>query len=81
MFLGTVSAVKEYEVDELCTYVNSNKIGNRVWVTYPINKESKAVMGLNIGARSKIEMRPVTEILLDLFRKKMYTINGALIQL
>ena len=64
---------QEYEVDEMCTYLNKNCGENWIWITYAINKSNKNIMGLVVGARTKNTIRPVTETLLDLYPKKIYT--------
>lgn len=62
---------QEYEVDELCTYVGKRK--NIVWVMYAINKLTKQVMKLVVGKRTGENLRKITETLLRLNPKRIYT--------
>jgi IS1 family transposase/transposase-like protein len=42
-----------YEVDEMCVFVKKNTPANRRWITYGIHRETKEVMDVAIGRRTK----------------------------
>ncbi len=62
---------KEYEVDELCTFVG-NKTCKR-WVAYSLRKDTREVLAFNVGTRSKKMIRRVTESLILSKPTKVYT--------
>jgi Transposase and inactivated derivatives, IS1 family len=64
---------QEYEVDELCTFIKSNKPCNYVYIAYAINKRTKRVIDFVIGQRSKEILRPFIDKLLALSPKKIFT--------
>ncbi len=53
---------RSYEIDELCTYIGKKR--RRVWVTYALQKETRKVIDLIVGTRSKKTMRKVTDTVL-----------------
>jgi insertion element IS1 protein InsB len=62
---------KEYEMDELCTYVRYKE--NQIWVAYAIRKDTKEVVDFNIGRRTNNTLRPVTNTLILSNATKVYT--------
>ncbi|WP_394342500.1 IS1 family transposase [Taibaiella helva] len=62
---------KEYELDELCTYVRYRE--NQIWVAYAIRKDTKEVIDFNIGRRTNNTLRPITNTLILSNAKKVYT--------
>lgn len=62
---------KEYEIDELCTYVKWK--GRRVWVTYAIQRDTKNVVDFIVGGRSRRAMRFVVQTVLLSNPKKVFT--------
>ncbi len=62
---------KEYEMDELSTYVRDKE--NQVWVAYAIRKDTKEVVDFNIGRRTNNTLRPVTNTLILSNATKVYT--------
>ncbi|MBI2269787.1 MAG: IS1 family transposase [Bacteroidetes bacterium] len=62
---------KEYEVDELKTYVKKKK--NEQWVMYAINKKTKQVVDFRVGKRNKKNLKGLIETLLLSRAGKIYT--------
>jgi insertion element IS1 protein InsB len=62
---------KEYELDELCTYVK-RKTAKR-WIAYAIRKDTKAVVDFTIGSRTSKTLKRVTDTLVLSEAKKVYT--------
>jgi len=52
---------KEYEVDELCTYVGNKE--RRIWLVCAMEKQSRQVLNFIIGRRTNQTLRKVTESL------------------
>ena len=48
---------RNYEVDELATYVGNKK--NRIWVAYALDRKSKQIAALCVGRRNKQTLRPL----------------------
>ena len=48
-----------YELDEMWTYVGKNTPSHYSWITYAINRKTKRVMSVVIGARSKDNLSKV----------------------
>lgn len=62
---------KEYEIDELCTYIgNKNK---RRWIAYSLRKDSKEVVNFVVGARTKRTISLITTSIVLSNAKKIYT--------
>lgn len=66
MFMG-----KEYEVDELLTYVGSKK--KVYWIVYALEKDTRRVVDFTIGKRTNKTLRNVTDKLLLSSASKVYT--------
>lgn len=62
---------KEYEADELKTYVKKKK--NEQWVMYAINKKTKQVVDFRVGKRNKKNLKGLIETLLLSRAGKIYT--------
>lgn len=62
---------KEYELDEMCTFIGSKD--NRTWIAYAIRKDTKEVVDFRVGNRSKKLLRPITEGLILSKSKKVFT--------
>lgn len=62
---------KEYEVDELCTYVGSKS--RKRWVAYALEKESKKVVSLALGTRTKKTLEQMMKGLLLSEPRKIFT--------
>lgn len=62
---------KEYEVDELCTYVgNKNK---KIWLVCALERQNRDIVSFNIGKRTNQTLKKVTESLHLSQAKKIYT--------
>jgi insertion element IS1 protein InsB len=48
-----------YEIDELWTYVGSKS--NETWVMYIFDRNTKIVLDFKVGARSKVNLRSLTD--------------------
>ncbi len=62
-----------YEVDELCTFIGNKHCGSYTYITYAINRATKQVIGFVTGSRSKENIRPLINNLLQLSPRKIYT--------
>jgi len=62
---------KEYEMDELCTYVKEKT--NQVWVAYAIRKDTKEVIDFTVGRRTNNTLKRVTDTLVLSEPVKVYT--------
>jgi insertion element IS1 protein InsB len=62
---------KEYEVDEIKTYVQNKD--NDQWIIYAIDKKTRQVVGFNVGRRNKRNIKTVTETLVISKAKKICT--------
>ena len=69
---------KEYEMDELCTYIRYKE--NHIWIAYAIGKDTKEVIDYNIGRRTNNTLRPVTNTLILSNATKVYTDKLTLFQ-
>lgn len=66
-----ISFCKEYELDEICTYVKS-KIRKR-WIVYAIRKDTKDVVDFAIGNRTNTTLKRVTDTLVLSNALNVYT--------
>ncbi|MDD2687543.1 MAG: IS1 family transposase, partial [Bacteroidales bacterium] len=60
-----------YEMDELRTYCGNKQ--NESWVMYAINKTTGKVIDFCVGRRTKENLKKITESILILNPKKIYT--------
>ena len=61
----------KFEVDEIWTFTHSKK--NVIWITYALDRESKAIIDFIVGGKSKLLIRPLIDKLLLLKPSKIYT--------
>lgn len=66
-----VKMKKEYEVDEIKTYVKKKK--NEQWIIYAIDKQTRRVVDFKVGRRNKRNVRMVTDTLVLSKAKKICT--------
>ncbi len=73
---------KEYEVDELCTYVGDK--GRRIWLVCALERKNRHIVSFNIGRRTVQTLKKVTDGLHLSQAKKIFTdklnIYGTLIK-
>lgn len=62
---------KEYQIDELATYISYKK--RRIWITYALQKDNRAIIDFAVGTRSLKSMRPVTETVILSQPKQVFT--------
>ena len=62
---------KEYEVDELCTYIGNK--GRKRWVAYALEKKTKKVVSFVVGTRTKKTLELVTKTLILSNATKIFT--------
>ncbi|HVW96814.1 MAG TPA: IS1 family transposase [Mucilaginibacter sp.] len=62
---------KEYEVDEMVTYVGSKK--KLYWIVYALEKDTRRVVDFAIGRRTNKTLRNITDRLLLSSASKVYT--------
>ena len=60
-----------YEIDELWTFVG--KKDNDTWIAYVIDRESKEVIDFKVGARTKENLKKITDKVLTMNPKKICT--------
>jgi insertion element IS1 protein InsB len=60
-----------YEIDELWTYVGSKQ--TEVWITYALNRQSKAVIDFTVGSRTKERLSTVARATLALQPRNVCT--------
>ena len=66
-----ISMEKTYEVDELKTYIKNKT--KECWVIYAIDKQTRQVVDLKIGGRTKKNLKRVTDTLLLANCKQIFT--------
>jgi insertion element IS1 protein InsB len=59
---GPIPKGRNYEVDELSTYVVNKH--NRIWVAYALDRSTKEVVGIRVGKRSNRMLKPLVDTLL-----------------
>lgn len=62
---------KNYEVDELCTYIGNKS--NRMWIACAMEKESKKIVRFCIGKRTNKTLKKVVNDLLISYPKRIST--------
>jgi insertion element IS1 protein InsB len=62
---------KQYEVDEIKTFVGSKK--RKVWIAYALERESRRVVSFKVGNRTNTTLKPVLQTLLLSEAKTIYT--------
>ncbi len=62
---------KEYELDEMCTYVKRKT--NLKWIVYAIRRDTKEVIDLTIGSRTLRTLKRVTDTLILSNAIKVFT--------
>lgn len=60
-----------YEIDELCTFVKRKS--KRIWIVYAFEKETKKVVGFNIGTRTSLTIQEVVNNVCLSFPKAIFT--------
>ncbi len=66
-----LSIGKEYEVDELCTFVKRKD--HLVWVVLALRRDTREVVRFAIGKRTKNTLRKITDTLLLSRARKIFT--------
>jgi len=64
---------KEYEIDEMQTFVGKNEPSNYRYIIYAINKSTKRVIDFSIGRRTKENLQKVINNVLKLTPVRIYT--------
>lgn len=62
---------KEYELDEMCTYVKSKS--RKRWIVYAIRKDTRSVVDFSIGSRTNKTLKRVTDTLILSNALKVFT--------
>ncbi len=57
-----ITTRQSYEIDELCTYVQSK--ASPIWIAYAINTTTKQTITFNVGNRSNQMLSKITEVLI-----------------
>ncbi len=66
-----IAMEKEFEVDELCTYIG--KKTRRRWICYAFQKDSGKVVSFTVGSRSRGQINQVITTLRNSRAKKIFT--------
>jgi|SRR5690606_26377817 IS1 family transposase len=66
-----ISLGKEYEVDELCTYIGNKE--KRIWIVCALEKITKQIVSFNIGRRTNQTLKSVIDTLNLSKAKKIFT--------
>ena len=66
-----ISLGKEYEVDELCTFIGSKE--KRIWIVCALERISKQIISFNIGRRTNQTLKAVIDTLQLSRAKKIFT--------
>jgi len=66
-----ISFGKEYELDEICTYIKRKS--RKRWVVYAIRKDTKQVVDFTIGSRTNRTLSKVTHTLILSNAAKVFT--------
>ncbi|MBL7705484.1 MAG: IS1 family transposase [Taibaiella sp.] len=66
-----ISFGKEYEMDELCTFVKRKS--RKRWIVYAIRKDTKQVVDFTIGSRTNSTLKKVTDTLILSKAVKVFT--------
>lgn len=66
-----ISLGKEYEVDELCTYIGTKE--KRIWIVCALEKINKQIVSFNIGRRTNQTLKSVIDTLYFSKAKKIFT--------
>ena len=61
--LPAVTPQSNYEIDELCTFVKSKS--KRIWIVYAFEKETKNIVGFNVGTRTNLTLNNVVKQVLS----------------
>jgi insertion element IS1 protein InsB len=64
---------QEYEMDELLTFISRNHYSCYTYIIYAINRVTRKVVDYVIGKRTKDNIRKLTNKLLKLLPKRIYT--------
>jgi IS1 family transposase len=67
----TISFNKEYQMDEMRTYIGQKK--RLVWIAYAIRKDTREVVDFKVGPRTNRTLRAVIETLKVAKAKAVYT--------
>ena len=62
---------QEYEIDELRTYIGNKE--NECWIMYAMNKVTRQVIDFTVGRRTIENIKQVTETVLNLNPKRIFT--------
>src|SRR5690606_15581998 len=60
-----------YEIDELCTFVKCKR--KRIWIVYAFERETKNIVGFNVGARTNLTLKKVVGKVLKANPVAVYT--------
>lgn len=69
--LPVIKQESSYEIDELCTFVKSKS--KRLWIVYAFERETKNIVGFNVGARSNLTLKKVVDKVLNANPKAVFT--------
>lgn len=62
---------KEYELDEMCTYVKQKN--NLKWIVYALRKDTREIADFAVGNRTNATLKKVTDTLVFSYAKHVYT--------
>ncbi|MEG1024670.1 MAG: IS1 family transposase [Flavobacterium sp.] len=61
--LPVMTQESSYEIDELCTFVKCKS--KRIWIVYAFERETKNIVGFNVGSRTNLTLKKVVDKVLN----------------
>jgi len=69
--LPVMTPESSYEIDELCTFVKAKN--KRIWIVYAFERETKNIVGFNVGARTNLTLKKVVDKVLNANPQAVFT--------
>lgn len=69
--LPVMTPESSYEIDELCTFVKAKS--KRVWIVYAFERETKNIVGVNVGSRTNLTLKKVVDKVLNANPQAVFT--------
>ncbi|KAA5535566.1 IS1 family transposase [Paenimyroides baculatum] len=69
--LPVMTPESSYEIDELCTFVKCKS--KRIWIVYAFERETKNIVGFNVGPRTNLTLKKVVDKVLKANPQVLFT--------
>lgn len=69
--LPVITPGSSYEIDELCTFVKCKS--KRIWIVYAFERETKNIVGFNVGPRTHLTLKKVVDKVLNANPQAVFT--------